>query len=75
MPVERWDASHLLAWRTAKKWSQREAAAALGCAQSTIVNWESGAIPVPHWVPTVAEAVDARRAAADLDARSPDEAA
>ena len=65
MPVERWDASHLLAWRTAKKWSQREA----------IVKWESGAIPVPHWVPTVAEAVDARRAAADLDARSPDEAA
>ncbi len=50
----------LYEWRRRLTISQAVAAGLLGRSTRTIRNWESGAVPIPHWVPALCEAAEAR---------------
>ena len=51
------DGAGLKRWREAMGYSTRAAAEKLGCARSSIRNWEQGLTPVPHYIALAAAAL------------------
>ena len=47
----------LVAWRKARGWSQQALAEAIRCSRRSVVNWESGANPIPPYVGILLAAV------------------
>jgi DNA-binding XRE family transcriptional regulator len=52
------DPKQLREWRVRLDYTQAEAAEKLMVTRATVQNWESGATPVPAWVPTMCQRVE-----------------